>query len=187
MIKTITGALRAIKRASTADEVTRLALTLGAIAWNDGGEIKRALDERYAALAHGNSGQPREVTTMNQHKCRDIILDHVGDVVAAIERTSDSTGQLKRHLEAWRVPTTCAELGTKLALEAYANLADAYAVDFPDSLLGQDGYYGEHALDMLRAISAWLTMGPKSRLDGGSISHLLCQLAMASGVDENQV
>lgn len=49
-IRTITGALRAIRKAATAADLNSLAARLGAVAWNDGGAIAGALDDRRVAL-----------------------------------------------------------------------------------------------------------------------------------------
>lgn len=50
MIKTITGALRAIARTETLDELVALQARLTVIAWNDGGEIRRAIEQRRSTL-----------------------------------------------------------------------------------------------------------------------------------------
>jgi hypothetical protein len=50
MIKTITGALRAIARTETLDELVALDGRLRTIAWNDGGEIRRAVEQRRSTL-----------------------------------------------------------------------------------------------------------------------------------------
>lgn len=50
MIVTITGALRAIKQAGDIDTLRALKAKLSGIAWNDGGEIRNALECRESEL-----------------------------------------------------------------------------------------------------------------------------------------
>lgn len=60
MIKTIAGALRAIKRAATPDELNQLAARLGAVAWNDGGAVKQAIEDKRTSFVRAEP-----VTTYN--------------------------------------------------------------------------------------------------------------------------
>lgn len=94
----------------------------------------------------------------------------------------------KRHIDAWNNPSPykLGEVATKRAIEAYAAYADDYYDSF-ETEMGLDGYFGEHARDMLSAINASLSMGFKSRFDSGAIHHLVRQLAEVSGVDPDTI
>jgi hypothetical protein len=50
MIRTIAGALGAIKRAETYDQLNLLAASLAMVAWNDGGAIQRAIEDKRSEL-----------------------------------------------------------------------------------------------------------------------------------------
>jgi uncharacterized protein (UPF0303 family) len=49
-IRTITGALRKIAACKTHEELVRVESYLSRIAWNDGGAIRQAAEERRSAL-----------------------------------------------------------------------------------------------------------------------------------------
>ena len=120
------------------------------------------------------------MTTPKHQACITLVRDHA----ASVANMPFITEQYwrARHLEAWKHPTKFGERATKAAIEAYAYYADDYYDSF-QSELGTDGYFGEHALDMLRAINASLSMGFKSRLNSGAIHGLLRQLAAMSGIE----
>lgn len=122
---------------------------------------------------------------MRAGTCTKIVLAHTWDVQE--NHGADNPVWKQRHTDAWMIPMSASEVGVKRAVEAYAALADAHSNSFPDSLIGEDGYFGEHALGMLRAINAWLTMGSHTRFDSGAVSRLLGQLAKASGVNPDEV
>lgn len=122
---------------------------------------------------------------MRAGTCTKIVLAHTWDVQE--NHGADYPKWKQRHSDAWMIPVSASEVGVKRAIEGYAALADAYSNSFPDSLIGQDGYFGEHALGMLQAINAWLNMGSHTRFDSGAVSRLLSQLAKASGVNPDEV
>lgn len=57
MIRTITGALRAIKQAGDLDALNALKARLSAVAWNDGGEIRNTLERRRSELLNNAEAQ----------------------------------------------------------------------------------------------------------------------------------
>lgn len=119
---------------------------------------------------------------MRPHECARIVAAHGQTVLSS--GGADSPPWKQRHLTAWNAPAQPGERAVKLAIQAYAAWADDYNDQFEDDGgLGRDGYFGEHAADMLRAIQASLSMGFKSRLDSGAIDRLLHDLARASGVE----
>ena len=61
MIRTITGALRAIKQARTPEGLSMLTLRLNAIAWNDGGQIRAAIEARRTELIGADEQPDSEV------------------------------------------------------------------------------------------------------------------------------
>lgn len=124
---------------------------------------------------------------MLPNACRDIIAAHVHDVETA--HGADYPAWKRRHIAAWNYPQTDGEVAVKQALRAYAAMADGYTADVSDDDggIGRDGYFGDHALGLLKAVNAWLSMGVKSRLDNGAILRLIHQLAVASGVNPDDV
>jgi hypothetical protein len=63
-------------------------------------------------------------------------------------------------------------------------MADAYILpDYEpgDRLLGQDGYFHEHAADLIKAMHAYLNFDV-GRLDCGTLDRLICELAAKAGV-----
>jgi hypothetical protein len=102
--------------------------------------------------------------------------------------TADAPPWKTRHIQSWDCPLTSGERAIKSSIEAYARLADAFNEEVTDdSGMGRDGYMGAHALAMLQAIRATLSMGFKTRFDGGAIDRLLRELATASGVNSDDV
>lgn len=124
------------------------------------------------------------MVTPKHQACTKLVLGHA-DAVAGMQFINHPDWRA-RHLEAWKHPTKFGERATKLAIQAYALFADDYYDSF-ETEIGSDGYFGEHALGMLQAINASLSMGFKSRLDSGAINHLLHQLAFLSGVDTGAI
>jgi hypothetical protein len=119
--------------------------------------------------------------------CSKIVSGHATAV--AESPGSDNPRWKDRHIAGWCQPLTNGELAIKKAIEAYALFADGYTEDMGDISdgMGTDGYFGEHALGMLQAINASLSMGYKSRFDSGAINRLLLDLARASGVNPDDV
>jgi len=110
------------------------------------------------------------------HKCRDIIAASYTD---ACDSTQD---YMRRHAKAWGAPNPN-ERGIQALISAFATLADSYAAQTEgERLLGQDGYFAEHAEDLIRAIRAYLNFDV-GRFDCGTLDQLICDLAEAAGVE----
>lgn len=132
-------------------------------------------------LADSNVDPVENGTARDKHgACGALVAGHADSIMDG--KTSDYPSWKARHARAWRYPRKGGERAVKLALEAYAAYADDYYDSFR-SELGGDVYFGEHALEMLRAINASLTMGFKSDLDSGAVHRLVRELAAMSGVD----
>ncbi len=68
-------------------------------------------------------------------------------------------------------------------IEAFALFADSYATETEgERQLGEDGYYHEHAADMVKALLALLNFDC-GRFDCGTLDRLIRDLAQASGVE----
>lgn len=123
---------------------------------------------------------------MRPNECARIIASHPDTVRRST--SADDPPWKGRHIVAWENPRSNGERAVKLAIEAYAAWADDYNESFEDSGgIGLDGYFGEHALNLLRTIHESLTMGFKTRFDSGAISRLVHDLARTSGVDPDQI
>ncbi len=96
---------------------------------------------------------------------------------------TDSTGWVLRHCQAWTSPRTPREKAVRALIEAFALFADSYATETEgERQLGQDGYYHEHAVDMVKALLALLNFDC-GRFDCGTLDRLIRDLAQASGVE----
>lgn len=121
--------------------------------------------------------------TVDKHDaCTALVQGHA----ASVAGMHSSNGWKERHLSAWKHPTQGGEIAVKRGIESFAAYADDYYNSF-ETELGNDGYFGEYARDMLRVINASLTMGFRSRLDSGAISRLLGDLARAAGIDPDEI
>lgn len=88
-----------------------------------------------------------------------------------------------RHYRAWNRPMLGVESGIKALLQGFAALADGYAAQTGgERLLGQDGYFWEHARDMVLAMQAYLNFDI-GRFDGATLARLIHDLAKAAGVE----
>lgn len=118
--------------------------------------------------------------------CQRLLTAHAADV--RDNHYADNPPWMARHIEAWQLPVFPSDIGIKKALQAFACFAEAYSSQFTESRLSDDGYFSEHARDMLKAVHAWLNIGDGVRkLDSGAISRLITQLAVASGLDPDDV
>lgn len=109
--------------------------------------------------------------------CGRLVRQHAKDTR---ERFPVSSDWIARHCKAWNMPRNGAELAIKRLLEGYAALADA---SFESGFkLGDDGYFGEYATDMLKAMQAALNLY-MGRFDCGALDHLIHALAAVSGVE----
>lgn len=104
-------------------------------------------------------------------RCKNIVMGHM-----MLMPGNDWTRQ---HSDAWRSPRRGAESYIKGIIEAYAGLADASETN--GILLGEDGYFYEHATAMIEAMRASLNLD-MGRFDCGTLDKLICALAKASGV-----
>jgi hypothetical protein len=105
-------------------------------------------------------------------KCKNTIKDHM--------LTMPGNDRTRQHAMAWREPRKGSESFIKGMIEAYAGLADASETN--GILLGEDGYFGEHATAMIEAMRASLNID-MGRLDCGTLDSLICALAKTSGVE----
>lgn len=136
-----------------------------------------AITPSYSPYAHACPNNKHEA-------CTNLVRGHAAAVTAST--TADNPRWKARHVQHWNRPTRFGERATKLAIESYAAYADDYYNSF-ESPIGEDGYFGDHARNMLRAVSASLSMAFSSRLDSGAVHRLLCQLAEASGIDPDGI
>ena len=75
------------------------------------------------------------------------------------------------------------EAGIWALINAFATLADGYAAQTEgERLLGQDGYFREHARDLVAAMRAYLNFDV-GRFDCGTLDRLILDLAAAAGVE----
>ena len=58
MIKTITGALRAVRACKSLDDLVALDARVSTVAWNDGGEIRNAIEAKRSALVSVEADGP---------------------------------------------------------------------------------------------------------------------------------
>ncbi len=99
------------------------------------------------------------------------------------------------YLQSWHVRHTAAVTNPRgserpilTLIRAFAEMADAYLLpDYEpgDRLLGQDGYFHEHAADLVTAMRAYLNFDV-GRLDCGTLDRLITQLAEMAGVEVDQ-
>ncbi len=93
----------------------------------------------------------------------------------------------ERHFEACIHPRP-RERPILTLIRAFAEMADAYLLpDYEqgDRRLGEDGYFHEHAADLIRAMRAYLNFDVGS-LDCGTLDRLITQLAEMAGVEVDQ-
>jgi hypothetical protein len=96
----------------------------------------------------------------------------------------------KRHVDAWNHPQKNSEIAVKQMLQGYASMADQFneqSGNEDEGGIGRDGYFGDHARDILRAVNAYLSMGGPTRLDSGAVHRLIRDLAEASGVNPDEI
>lgn len=106
----------------------------------------------------------------------DIVKAHIGEL-----RPGD--WQHDQHREAWFGPTY-REKGIRNMIVGYAQMCDAYCDgDTSETQLGSDGYFHEHARDMILAMLAALNLDVTGRLDCGTLDRLIRRLAAASEVE----
>jgi len=117
--------------------------------------------------------------------CAKILSNHPADVREMHNGYDGPVKWKERHIGAWTMPVQPYDKSIRSLLVSYATMADLTAEY--DAELGQDGYFGGHAADMLRAARAWLSMAGKTQLDMGAIDRLILQLAKASGVDPDSL
>lgn len=86
----------------------------------------------------------------------------------------------QRHSRAWINPRPGGERAIKLLIAGYAEMADQSQTF--EHKLGQDGYFHEHAADLIHAMRAYLNFDV-GRFDCGSLDRLICGLAEISGVE----
>jgi hypothetical protein len=99
-------------------------------------------------------------------------------------QTGFHSGWQEKHRTAWNNPRL-PERAIRDMILAFATMCDAYR--FPDyepgdRELGQDGYFHEHATDMVKAIRAYLNFDC-GRFDCGTLDRLICRLAEDAGVE----
>jgi hypothetical protein len=92
-----------------------------------------------------------------------------------------------RHYEAWFYGgSNKREHAIRHLIESFALLADSYAAETEgERTLGQDGYFHEHARDMIDAMLALLNFDI-GRFDGGTLDRLIRKLAETAGVELEQ-
>lgn len=113
-------------------------------------------------------------------RCRNLVLCHKANCPALGYKESGFLCWRSRHEDAWIAPRPGPERAIKSLISGFADLADASEAG--GQLLGEDGYFGEHAKDMIQAMLAALNLD-MGRLDCGSLDTLIRQLAKASGVE----
>lgn len=109
-------------------------------------------------------------------KCTDIIQESFLRV-QGMRTGASSWPQL--HCSAWVNPRGT-ERGIRAMLEGFAAFADAHVAS--DYTIGQDGFFGPHAEDMIQALLALLNLDC-GRFDCGTLDRLIRELAVAAGVD----
>lgn len=85
----------------------------------------------------------------------------------------------QQHQAAWHNPRGT-ERGIRAMLEGFAAFADAHETE--DYTIGQDGFFGPHAEDMIQALLAMLNL-QCGRFDCGTLDRLIRELAVAAGVE----
>jgi hypothetical protein len=116
-----------------------------------------------------------------KHLCEVLLSCHEADIRP--KHGTQLTNWYARHCAAWRYPATPAEKGIRHLIHGFAFLVDQAACDSDgETLLGNDGYFHEHAKDMVLAMLAYLNF-ECGRFDCGSLDKLIRQLAAAAGVE----
>lgn len=117
----------------------------------------------------------------DQRTCYDLFHDHLEGVDPGPEEDGlPRPHWFLQHRNAWHMPKRGPERAIHSLIEGYALLADAHQTE--DRTLGQDGYFHEHAKDLIDAMRAALNFD-MGRLDCGALDKLICALAKASGVE----
>jgi hypothetical protein len=117
--------------------------------------------------------------------CTDLALRHTIEL-SKRSLKADSTGWVLRHCQAWTSPRTAREKALRALIQAFAEYADSYAEETGgERQLGEDGYFHEHARDMVRALLALLNF-ESGRFDCGTLDKLIRDLAVVSGVELDQ-
>lgn len=106
--------------------------------------------------------------------------------LSRLTRKGDEWAQY--HIRAWREPRL-PERAIRDMIVAFATMCDAYRGDDiqgedwepGNRELGSDGYFHEHATDMVRAIRAYPNFDC-GRFDCGALDLLICRLAEDAGV-----
>lgn len=84
-----------------------------------------------------------------------------------------------RHTLAWQAPRPGGELAIVMLITALAILVDAH---YNDIAIGQDGYYHEHATDLVTACRAYLNFDC-GRLDCGTLDRLILEIARLGQIE----
>jgi hypothetical protein len=111
---------------------------------------------------------------MYYDKCRQLIKNHV-------PKEYLGTVWSNRHIQAC-VDPRANEAGIWALINAFAALADGYFATSHGSLLGQDGYFADHAVDLVKAMRAYLNFDV-GRFDCGTLDRLILDLAQMAGVE----
>lgn len=109
--------------------------------------------------------------------CMTLVRSHL---VNAKPSGKQLTNWYENHCAAWNNPRGV-EKGVRLLIEGYAQLADAL-FQTNETKVGNDGYFHEHAKDLILALVAALNMDT-GRFDCGSLDGLVRRLAQVSGVE----
>lgn len=109
--------------------------------------------------------------------CKEMVLLHYTGMVSSNDYWK------RRHADACAYPRKGTEQGLWSLITGFAALADGYAAQTEgERLLGQDGYFWEHARAMIDAMRFYLNYDC-GRFDCGTLDRLICELAKAAGVE----
>lgn len=122
-------------------------------------------------------------TLPESKSCQYLVQEHIRTI---LERYPDNLqlGYKARHRAAWFRPRNARERSIAGLITAFAELADSYMIETEgERCIGDDGYFYEHAEDMIKAMHALLNFDC-GRFDCGTLSALIHQMAEMAGIDD---
>lgn len=127
---------------------------------------------------------------MERDHFRKICADHITSLVN--RRHAPGNEWMQPHIDAWygeprpaHNRDTRGERAIRDGIVAFAMMCDAHLLPTPepgDAMLGDDGYFHEHATNIVYALRAYLNFDC-GRFNCGTLDSLICKLAREAHVN----